>query len=416
VAFTVPFTTAAANGYTGSTTSSADTTGVNLLVLGVTYQTSAAPTISDNKGNTWTPGTVYTSGSYSARLWYCISPTVGTGHTFSATASGSYASIVALGASVTAGATITLDSQTGQTGNTANVTPSANNELIVAVNGQAAGSIAATGIGGSFTFDAAAPVSSGMFTAIALAHQIQPGTPLVTSTWTGATGSSIASLIIAFGATGGGTNTPLNGAAGAIAVTGSSAALRSGLPGSAGAIAVTGSSAALGLGEAGSAGAIAVTGSSAALGLGEAGSAGAITVTGSSALLTSGTSAQPGAITVTGSSARMDTRERTAPGAITVTGSSAELSTSSPATAGAITVTGSSAELVKGQPSAPGAIHVRGWPAMLIATSPPHPPAPGAARTYPSETAPPTRRPFQRLEVFGDLPPEIGSGPSVPKE
>ena len=68
-------------GASGGTTAAVNTTGANFIVL-VTAQ-SGTTTVSDNKGNTYTPLTLYTvSGGGSGQLYYCTPATVGAGHTF----------------------------------------------------------------------------------------------------------------------------------------------------------------------------------------------------------------------------------------------------------------------------------------------------------------------------------------------
>jgi hypothetical protein len=79
-------------GGSGGTTAALDTSGANLLILSVSWYTinTANPsTISDSKGNTWTALTRRNSpsGHFAHRLWYATNPTVGTGHTFTVTAS-----------------------------------------------------------------------------------------------------------------------------------------------------------------------------------------------------------------------------------------------------------------------------------------------------------------------------------------
>jgi hypothetical protein len=65
------------------TTTAVDTTGCTLLVAVANfYSTGTAPMIEDSKGNTWTAGTQQIASSASVQLYYCIAPTVGSGHTF----------------------------------------------------------------------------------------------------------------------------------------------------------------------------------------------------------------------------------------------------------------------------------------------------------------------------------------------
>jgi hypothetical protein len=68
-----------------ATTDAIDTTGANLIVIGLSWY-SDAPSVSDSKGNTWTALSTYGSSPYLVRLFYCLNPSVGGSHTFSTTA------------------------------------------------------------------------------------------------------------------------------------------------------------------------------------------------------------------------------------------------------------------------------------------------------------------------------------------
>jgi hypothetical protein len=76
------------SGGNGGTSSSMDTTGASLLVLGCGYQTSSALTVSDSKSNTWQLAHSEISGSTGAEIYYAENPTVGSGHTFTLGGSG----------------------------------------------------------------------------------------------------------------------------------------------------------------------------------------------------------------------------------------------------------------------------------------------------------------------------------------
>ena len=78
-----------------ATTAGVDTTGASLLVAQISdFAGATASAISDSKSNTWTPLTAVTAGSVSrSHLFYCANPTVGSGHTFTATGSSSFPSI-----------------------------------------------------------------------------------------------------------------------------------------------------------------------------------------------------------------------------------------------------------------------------------------------------------------------------------
>lgn len=67
------------------TTDAIDTSGANLLVHVVPwYNQAVEPTISDSKSNTWTQLTYAHETTCAVRIYYCLSPSVGSGHTFSA--------------------------------------------------------------------------------------------------------------------------------------------------------------------------------------------------------------------------------------------------------------------------------------------------------------------------------------------
>lgn len=106
----------------GVTTDAADTTGADLIVLSVvSYAAVAAPTLSDSKGNTWTGLTARDIGISRNRLYYCVAPTVGAGHTFALAGSTVYASLGYVAAS---GAHATpFHSQAGATNTAASLQP-----------------------------------------------------------------------------------------------------------------------------------------------------------------------------------------------------------------------------------------------------------------------------------------------------
>lgn len=88
---TITFIAGTVGGSTNSssiTTIAIDTTGANLIVISVSSYASAAPT--DSKSNTWLPLTIQNSGSAINRLFYCINPIVGSGHTFTINTASSY--------------------------------------------------------------------------------------------------------------------------------------------------------------------------------------------------------------------------------------------------------------------------------------------------------------------------------------
>lgn len=77
------------------TTSGITTTGANLIVISCAWYTAATfeVTISDSNGNTWTALTGSSANNYRSRIYYCVSPVVGSGHTFTASGTGTAPSI-----------------------------------------------------------------------------------------------------------------------------------------------------------------------------------------------------------------------------------------------------------------------------------------------------------------------------------
>ena len=111
-----------------SATSGIDTSGSNLIVLIAVGDSN--PTVSDNKSNTWTG---LPAGGGTGKIWYCVNPTVGSGHTF--TISLSTGAIFAMAFSGS-GTPYPLDSQLGSsvTGTSlqpGNIVPANGGELFV---------------------------------------------------------------------------------------------------------------------------------------------------------------------------------------------------------------------------------------------------------------------------------------------
>ena len=146
-AFTfVAGTGAASANSTNVTTGAIDTTGAKLMVIGVTrWAAGGVPAISDSKGNTWTALTgVVAGGDVGAQLYYCINGTVGTGHTFTGSASNSYPAIAVVCFSSTGIPTFDQEGTNSSTappsslGLTGSITPAGNNYAFVTVLGSRA--------------------------------------------------------------------------------------------------------------------------------------------------------------------------------------------------------------------------------------------------------------------------------------
>lgn len=181
-----------APGANGGTSGSIDTTGADFIIIGITQDpgsASNAPT--DSKGNTYTGLTAQNSGSIHTRLYYTKNPTVGSGHTFSLSSSASYPAIT-VAAFSGSDLTAPFDQENGVTANSranigspyTDVTPSANNELIVTFIGADGGSGPAA-INSSFTISDEQAFGGGNNYYGAMAYLIQTTAATVGPTWSG---------------------------------------------------------------------------------------------------------------------------------------------------------------------------------------------------------------------------------------
>lgn len=125
-------------GQNGGTTTAIDTTGANLIVVSVSGVSSTAVTVSDSKGNTYTSLTRRENSSPVVfnQLWYVYNPTVGSGHTFTVGGANTYSAIAVMAFS---GAIASpADQENGATSSsgtsiaTGSITPSQNNEIVIA--------------------------------------------------------------------------------------------------------------------------------------------------------------------------------------------------------------------------------------------------------------------------------------------
>lgn len=176
-----------------ATTGAVDTTGATLLIASIGWfnpatQSTTAPAVSDSKSNTWTPLTVRNSGNNVGNvLYYAKNPIVGSGHTFTLTSVNGFSSICVAGFSGT-DTTSPFDVQNGAGGTsgatrqTGSITPSVDNELVIAGIGAGASGDPFS-INVSFTI---AQQDSGGASAFpsALAYIVQTSAAAVNPTWT----------------------------------------------------------------------------------------------------------------------------------------------------------------------------------------------------------------------------------------
>lgn len=201
------FTTAAASGValvnhaksagaSTFTTTGIDTTGANFIVLALSYLNTAAPSISDNKGNTYTALTAKDDAtSAKSRLYYCASPTVGTGHTVTVTGTSIFASVaVAAFSGVLGAAPLQVEaaggSGTGLSRQPGSVTPAADGSLVV--TGLAFEVSQTVTIDSGFAITDQNNFAGGTDFGSALAYLIQGTAAAVNPTWTLPSGNASA--------------------------------------------------------------------------------------------------------------------------------------------------------------------------------------------------------------------------------
>lgn len=202
---------AASAGGFGVTTDAIDTTGVNLLVAAVCDYAPGDRSLTDSKGNTWQALTLYqnVASVTSVQLYYVISPTVGSGHTFSLDGN-SYPTLHVQAWTVTGpaydsrenGSSSTTPSTTRQPGS---VTPSEDGCLIVsAISFNTVLNVAS--INNSFTISDQLAATAGANVGGAFAYLLQSTAAAINPTWTLTISDESSAAIAVFkaGATGGG--------------------------------------------------------------------------------------------------------------------------------------------------------------------------------------------------------------------
>ncbi len=188
-----------AQGLDGGTTSNIDTTGATLLVVGICSFGTDPTTISDSNSNTWNALTIFTTGGgQRVRLFYALNPIVGSGHSFTFSATGS-AAVILVSAFSGADTTSPFDSEngSGSSPTPGAVSPSEDNELIVTIVCDL--SSAAT-IDSGFTVTDSVAFIPGTALQGGMAYLIQTAAASANPTWNDGSASSIA----CFKAAGGG--------------------------------------------------------------------------------------------------------------------------------------------------------------------------------------------------------------------
>lgn len=132
-------TSAESPGGADVTTGSIDTTGADFLVISLASFTATAVTVSDSKGNSWTPLTIRTGNAVDVRIYYSIPTSVGSGHTFTVTGSAFQSLSVAAFSGSAQSSVFEAESGVGSasasTLQPGSLTPSADNYLIITGQG-----------------------------------------------------------------------------------------------------------------------------------------------------------------------------------------------------------------------------------------------------------------------------------------
>lgn len=185
----VAHTAAASVDTANVTTSAIDTSGATFLAAAVAdYNVESPTTPSDSKSNVWTILSEVLVSNVRLRIMYVVNPSVGSGHTFSATHPLSTFPAAAFGAWSGVHVSTPFDQSNsgtatgGTTVQPGSVTPSEDNELLItAVTGI---SWTTEAIDSSFTVLDTVPFSGGVTFGVAWAHQIQTTATARNPTWT----------------------------------------------------------------------------------------------------------------------------------------------------------------------------------------------------------------------------------------
>jgi hypothetical protein len=193
----------------GFTTSSIDTSGCDLIVVAVT-DFNATAVLTDSKSNTWlSTYTADTIRTPSSQIFYAKNPSVGSGHTFSISGSsnGPAAYIFGLSGSDTTAnydvaATHFVDFAT--TGQAGSITPTVDNEILIAVTTHQDFSGNNPTIDSGFTIADALVGAGGAHFGGSSAYLIETTATAKNPTWTQATSSLTNAGIASFKAASGG--------------------------------------------------------------------------------------------------------------------------------------------------------------------------------------------------------------------
>lgn len=182
--------TAFASGSSTNSSASFDSTGANLIVVTTQYWNGNPGAPTDNKGNTYTALTTRGSAYALQIMYYCVNPTVGTGHIITQASSGASNNVsTSVGWFSGVATSSPLDGESGGGTLSGSITPSQNDCLVVFAAADYYLATGPTSVSGGFTkvqdYISAAPDEPAC-----LAYLIQTTAAAATPTWT-FTGTSV---------------------------------------------------------------------------------------------------------------------------------------------------------------------------------------------------------------------------------
>lgn len=182
------------------TTNSIDTTGADLIVIGLAADDGYNTTPTDSKSNTWTQATSYTQGNVRVRLWYTTPSSVGSGHTFSF--SGSPLGTMFVAAFSGANQSSPYDQQNGANAfatslATGSITPTEDNELIIGLYGINSTGVPMSVDNGLIEINEVDFVSSNYYGGM-MAYKVQTTAAAINPTFTRTNSNGQAATVVSF--------------------------------------------------------------------------------------------------------------------------------------------------------------------------------------------------------------------------
>ena len=196
-------------GVNGGTSASVDTSGADLIVLWATWYDSVTldVTVSDSKSNTWTALTLREVEFQRGKVWYAYAPSVGSGHTFTVAGTNTYATLLMSAWSGAAASPFDQQNGTANTNSvlsTGSVTPTEDNELVLAFVGFDNNSGGAVSVNASLSIIQSQAYVAATQDGASDAYIVQTSAGAVNPQWNITTSTKLAVAIATFKAASGG--------------------------------------------------------------------------------------------------------------------------------------------------------------------------------------------------------------------